>query len=115
MNRLKGLFATVCILVLMSPSYVSAQAQQPRQRVDRSAAEDPRIEQGIDMMFREMDPTGEGRISEEEWMAAQEKQFKRLDRNRDGFVTRDEVRADLERMREEQDRMQRSRRTPTQR
>ncbi|MGV8073176.1 MAG: hypothetical protein AB2L11_01250 [Syntrophobacteraceae bacterium] len=112
MNKLKGLFVSVCILVVMSPSCILAQAQQPRQRADRDETTDPRIEQGIDMMFREMDTTREGRISEEEWMDAQEKQFRRLDGNRDGFVTRDEVRSDLEKMRDEQERMQRPRRTP---
>jgi Ca2+-binding EF-hand superfamily protein len=59
------------------------------------------MEQAIDMMFREMDTDHDGKISKSEWMAFQEKQFKMLDKNGDGFITKDEVRA---KMREDQER-----------
>ena len=63
---------------------------------------DPRMEEMIDAMFRDMDTDRDGRVSKSEWMAFYEKQFKQVDRNGDGFVTKDEVRADMiERMRAE--------------
>ena len=55
-------------------------------------------------MFREMDTDHDGKISKSEWMAFQEKQFNRIDKNGDGFITKEEIK---ERMREAQ-----SRRTP---
>ncbi len=72
---------------------------------------DARMEHAIDMMFQAMDTDHDGKISKKEWMAFQEKQFNQIDKNGDGFITRDEIRADMkERMRQEQDQMRR--RTP---
>ena len=61
------------------------------------------MEQAIDMMYQDMDTNRDGKISKKEWMAAQERQFNRLDKNGDGFITKDEVRADMmDRMRSAQ-------------
>jgi Ca2+-binding EF-hand superfamily protein len=61
------------------------------------------MEQMIDMMFRNMDTNHDGVISESEWMAFQEKQFRHLDRKGRGYITKDDVRADMkERMRAQQ-------------
>jgi Ca2+-binding EF-hand superfamily protein len=61
------------------------------------------MEQMIDRMFQDMDTNRDGRISKSEWMAFQEKQFDLLDKNGDGFLTKDEVRTDMmERMRAQQ-------------
>jgi len=96
----------VIILVGVCCSYVFAQPKQPPPSPGGEASElDPRKEHAIDMMFREMDTDHDGKISKKEWMAFQEKQFKRFDKNGDGFITKDEVRADWkERMKEEQER-----------
>ena len=69
---------------------------------------DARMEQAIDAMFRAMDTDHDGTISKKEWMAFQEKQFNQINKSGSGFITRDEVRADMkERMRPEQDQMRR--------
>jgi Ca2+-binding EF-hand superfamily protein len=53
------------------------------------------MESMIDMMFHDMDINHDGRISKSEWMAAYEKQFDRMDRKGKGFITRDDIRADM--------------------
>jgi len=69
---------------------------------------DPRMEQAIDMMFRAMDTDHDGTISKKEWMAFQEKQFNLINKSGSGFITKDEVRADMkERMRQDQEQMRR--------
>jgi Ca2+-binding EF-hand superfamily protein len=61
------------------------------------------MEQMIDAMFQDMDANHDGKISKKEWMAAQERHFNQLDKNGDGFVTKDEIRSDMmERMRSSQ-------------
>ena len=52
------------------------------------------MEHMIDKMFRYMDTDHDGRISRSEWKL-QEKQFMLLDKNGDGFITKDEVKTDM--------------------
>jgi len=94
------------MLLMVGCRYVFAQTKpSPPPRAGQASQLDPRMEQAIDGMFREMDTDHDGRISKSEWMAFQEKQFKRLDKNGDGFITKDEVRIDWQqRMKEEQER-----------
>ena len=61
------------------------------------------MQQAIDMIFHDMDVNQDAKISKKEWNAYQDKQFGRLDRNGDGFLTREEIMADM------QDRMKESR------
>jgi hypothetical protein len=104
MDRWKIILVTVGIILIAYCGFLFAQAEQPPPpRGAMPADRDPRMEHMIDMMFRDMDTNHDGRISKSEWMAFYERQFKRLDRNGDGFITRDEVRADMmERMRAQQ-------------
>jgi Ca2+-binding EF-hand superfamily protein len=65
------------------------------------------MEQTIDRMFGDMDTNHDGKISKSEWMAfwmaVHEKEFRRLDKNGHGFITRDDIRADMiEKMRAQQ-------------
>jgi hypothetical protein len=61
------------------------------------------MERMIDMMFHDMNTSRTGRISESEWMAFYEKQFRHLDRYGRGYITKDDVRADMmDRMRAQQ-------------
>lgn len=108
MVRWKSIFLAVSILAVVFSGYVPALAQSTR----GAGGSDPRMEQGIDMMFRDMDSNRDGKISRSEWSAAQNKQFNRLNANGDGFVTKDEVRKDMDRMREEHMQMMREGRTP---
>ena len=103
MTRWKTIAIPAVILLVVCCGYVYAQTKQPSSPRGGEPAElDPRTEQIIDMMFREMDANHDGKISKDEWMAYYEKRFKRLDRNGDGFITKDEVRVE---MREERERM----------
>ena len=43
------------------------------------------------MMFALMDADGDGKLSLQEWQAAQERIFKAMDSNKDGFVTLEEM------------------------
>jgi Ca2+-binding EF-hand superfamily protein len=43
------------------------------------------------MMFALMDANGDGKLSLEEWQAAQERIFKAMDANKDGSVTLEEM------------------------
>jgi hypothetical protein len=100
MNKWKAAPIGVGIFAVIFCSGVFAQVQAPP-RAGRDSRPDPRMEQALDMMFQDMDTNHDGKISKKEWMAAQEKQFDRLDRSKDGFISRDEVIADMnERMRE---------------
>ena len=96
MTRLKAILIVVGIMIMVQGSFLSAQAQQqPPPRQGAPEEKDPRMEQMIDRMFQDMDTNHDGRISESEWMAFHEKQFRRFDKNGDGFITRDEIRADI--------------------
>jgi hypothetical protein len=86
----------VCVVSVFFCGFLFAQAQQPPQgRGGMPQDRDPRMEQMIDMMFRDMDTNHDGKISKSEWMAFQEKQFRLLDRDGKGFITKDDVRADM--------------------
>ncbi len=104
MSRWKTIPIVVGIILVVYGGFLFAQAQQPPPpRGGAPADRDPQMEHMIDMMFRDMDTNHDGRISKSEWMAFYEKQFGLLDKNGDGFITRDEVRADMkERMRAQQ-------------
>jgi len=67
---------------------------------------DQMMDRQIDMMFRDMDTNHDGKISKKEWMDFQAKQFDRIDRNHYGFITKDDVRADMRNMRDAQARQQ---------
>ncbi len=67
------------------------------------------MNQMIDMMMQDMDTSHDGRISRSEWMAFYDKQFKQLDRNGDGFIGKDEVKADLTQRMKAQEQQQRAR------
>lgn len=100
MDKRKVIPTVIGISMLVS-SFVFAQTQPPPPPGGREARPDPRMEQAIDNMLQDMDTNGDGKISKKEWMAAQERQFKRLDRNGDGFITKDEIKSDMmDRMRE---------------
>ncbi|MGA3118587.1 MAG: EF-hand domain-containing protein [Syntrophobacteraceae bacterium] len=102
MAQWKTIAVLVVVLLMGCCGFIFAQAQKSSPPQGGGATElDPRMEQAIDMMFREMDTDHDGKISKSEWMAFQEKQFKMLDKNGDGFITKDEVRA---KMREDQER-----------
>jgi hypothetical protein len=99
MTKWKALPIAVGIVTIGYCSYLFAQTQPPPPR----GGQDPRMEQMIDVMFQDMDANHDGKISKKEWMAAQERHFSQLDKNGDGFITKDEVRADMmERMRASQ-------------
>jgi hypothetical protein len=104
MGRWKAIVIMVGIILMIYGGFLFAQPQQqPPDRGGPPADRDPRMEQMLDRMFQEMDTDHDGKISKKEWMDFQEKQFKRFDRNGDGFITKDEVRADWkERMGAEQ-------------
>ncbi len=100
MDKRKIIPAVIGISMLVS-SLAFAQTQPPPPPGSREARPDPRMEQAIDNMLQDMDTNGDGKISKKEWLAAQERQFKRLDRNGDGFVSKDEIKADMmDRMRD---------------
>ena len=110
MTRWKVMLIIVGIILMVYGGFLFAQPQQaPSERGGPPADRDPRMEHMIDMMFQDMDTNHDGRISKSEWMAFQEKQFKMLDRNGDGFITRDEVRADMIRRMRAQQQQQRTR------
>jgi hypothetical protein len=104
MTRWKAIPIVIGIVVMVYGGLLFAQTEQPPPpRGGTPAYRDPRMEQMIDMMFRDMDTNRDGRISKSEWMSFYEKQFNRLDRNGKGYVTRDDVRADMmSRMRAQQ-------------
>ncbi len=113
MNQWKVIPVIVGILLMACTGYILAQTQQPSPPAGRATAQDPRMEQAIDRMFHEMDTNHDGKISKSEWMDFQEKQFNRLDKKGQGFITKDDVRADwTERMRAERQQMRRE--TPPQ-
>lgn len=93
MAQLKKM-AVIAAFLSVCGSCAFAQAQQSLPTQGEQAP-DPRVEQAIDMMFREMDTDHDGKISKSEWIFFQDKQFKRLDKNGDGFITKDEVMADM--------------------
>lgn len=93
-------FAGFILAVLLSVGY-PAQAQQGSPgRQGRGS--DRGMEQMTDMMFRDMDTNRDGKISKQEWEAFQDKQFDRIDKEGKGYITKDDVIADMESMRREQ-------------
>lgn len=105
MMKQKAMLIAVGLSILVLCGGVLAQVQPPPRPSSPSRGDtrgvDPRMQQAVDMMFQDMDTNRDGRISKKEWMAAQERQFNRLDRNGNGFITKDEVLTDMqERMRD---------------
>ncbi len=100
----------VVVLLMVCCGYIFAQPQAPPppQGGAPPPGLDPRMEHAIDMMFQAMDTDHDGMISKKEWMAFQEKQFNLINKSGSGFITKDEVRADMkERMRQDQEQMRR--------
>ena len=95
MARLKTIFIVFGVMLLIYGGSLFAQTQQPPPSRGAPPDRDPRMESMIDMMFHDMDINHDGRISKSEWMAAYEKQFDRMDRKGKGFITRDDIRADM--------------------
>jgi len=96
MDRWKIIAAAVGIILMVFCGLLFAQTQQPPpSRGGTPADRDSRMEHMIDMMFHDMDTNHDGRISKSEWMAFQEKQFRQLDRSGKGYITRDDIRADM--------------------
>ena len=96
MGRWRAILIVVGIILMVYGGLLFAQAQpSPPDRGGPPADRDPRIEQMLDRMFQDMDTDHDGKISKKEWMDFHEKQFKRIDKNGDGFITKDKVRADL--------------------
>ena len=95
MARWKAILIVVGIILMIYGGLLFAQTQQPSPTGGGTPAEkNPRMEHMIDMMFRYMDTDHDGKISKTEWKL-QEKQFMLFDKNGDGFITRDEVRASM--------------------
>ncbi|MGO9553400.1 MAG: hypothetical protein ACLP2U_00020 [Syntrophobacteraceae bacterium] len=109
MAQWKTIPILVVVLLMVCCGYIFAQPQAPPPPQGGGApGPDPRMERAIDMMFRAMDTDHDGTISKKEWMAFQEKQFNLINKSGSGFITKDEVRADMkERMRQDQEQMRR--------
>ncbi|MGD0401237.1 MAG: hypothetical protein ABSC04_20290 [Syntrophobacteraceae bacterium] len=109
MAQWKTIPILVVVLLLVCCGCIFAQPQAPPPpQGGAPPGPDPRMEQAIDMMFRAMDTDHDGTISKKEWMAFQEKQFNLINKSGSGFITKDEVRADMkERMRQDQEQMRR--------
>ncbi len=95
MARWKRIPVFVVILFVAFCGLLFAQTQQPPARGGPSGGGDPRMERQINMMLQDMDTNHDGRISKSEWMQYYENLFKRIDSNGDGFITKDELRADM--------------------
>ena len=95
MAHWKTIAIVIGVIVMVYGGFLFAQTQQPPPSRGGRGDQDPRMEQMIDMMFRDMDTNHDGRISKSEWMNYYEKIFKRIDTNGAGFITKDEVRADM--------------------
>ncbi len=93
-------FAVIFFAALLFSGYLAQAQQSPRGKP--SSGTDPRMGQMADMMFRDMDTNHDGKISKSEWQAFQDKQFDKIDKDRKGYVTKDDVVADMEQMRREQ-------------
>ena len=84
----------VSYLWFTAVSFLRRNSNHRRTQGVTPAEKDPRMEHVIDRLFRYMDTDHDGRISRSEWKL-QEKQFRLLDKNGDGFITKDEVRTDM--------------------
>jgi hypothetical protein len=109
MAQWKTIPILVVALLMVCCGYIFAQTQTPPPpRGGGATGLDSRMEHAIDMMFRDMDTDHDGKISKKEWMTFQERQFRLINKSGDGFITRDEIKADMkERMRQDQEQMQR--------
>src|SRR5512146_1497865 len=98
MAKWSASFLAAIIMLLIFCGSVLAQRQPPPPG-GKGKADDPRMQEAIEMMFQDMDTNGDGNISRSEWMAAQEaamqKEFRRVDRDGDGVLTKNEIRSDL--------------------
>jgi Ca2+-binding EF-hand superfamily protein len=115
MTHWKTIAIVAGIILMVYGGFLFAQTQQPPPARGGRGDQDPRMEQMIDMMFRDMDVNHDGKISKNEWMAFYERQFRQLDKSGRGFITRDDVRADMtERMRagQQQQQQQQQQRPP---
>ena len=57
-------------------------------------------------MFRAMDTNQDGRVDRQEYQAAMQERFDRMDANGDGLLTRDEVATRFEQMQQRRQAMQ---------
>jgi len=97
MTRWKTIPAVIGFIVVAYGGLLLAQTQQPPPppQGGQPSSRDPRMEQMIDMMFRDMDTNHDGKISKSEWMSFYEKQFDKLDKNAKGYLTKGDIRADM--------------------
>lgn len=108
MTQWKRIPIVVVTALTVCCGYAFAQTGQSPSRRGEATQVPPRMEQAINMMFQKMDTNHDGKISKSEWMAFQEKQFKQLDKNGNGFITKNEVRDRMmENMRRAQEQMRR--------
>ena len=93
-RKLVPIFVGISVMVFCSYLFAQAPTSPPPPR------QDPRLEQAINGMFRDMDANHDGKISKQEWMDFYEKQFNLIDNNGDGYLTREKLREYMtERMR----------------
>ncbi len=100
MTRKALLFGVITISVLLFSGYL-AQAQKASPGT-QTPGPDPRVEQMADRVLKDLDTNHDGKITKSEWEAFYSKQFDNIDKSRKGYITKDDIVADLERMRQEQ-------------
>jgi hypothetical protein len=87
-------------IVAVFVGYLLAGAQQPPPPRSGQPGRDPMMERQINDMFREMDVNHSGKISQKTWMdhwtAYYQDLFKRIDKNNRGYITKDDMRADMQ-------------------
>ncbi|HZS09836.1 MAG TPA: EF-hand domain-containing protein [Blastocatellia bacterium] len=82
------LYTIAVFLAALASMTASAQTATP----DTAPAAQGRRHHSPEKMFRRLDKNNDGRISRDEW-ARRPKAFARLDANNDGFITREELAA----------------------